>query len=227
MLLSCVNVFKNILTKTSGACLHFLSVIDMFEDERKSDVGRRACKMKRICVYAGARNGVDPRYREMAGELGAELARRGMELVYGGGSTGLMGAVADRVLEHGGSAIGVVPKGLFRAEEIHSRLPRLIEVRNMHERKATMHELADAFIALPGGYGTLEELFEAVCWGQLGIHRKPVGLFNIAGYWNPLVALVGHAVEQGFVSRAHAGLLVCEEDPGVLLERLKEKAENG
>lgn len=182
--------------------------------------------MKRVCVYAGARSGTNPAYAEQAAKLGAELARRGMELVYGAGSTGLMGAVADGVLMHGGSAVGVIPKGLFGAKEIHTRLSRLIEVRNMHERKATMHELADAFIALPGGYGTWEELMEAVCWSQLRIHQKPVGLLNVAGYWNPLLAMIDHAVKAGFVSAEHANLFVCEEDPSVLLDRLSGKSQN-
>ncbi|WP_124726807.1 TIGR00730 family Rossman fold protein [Staphylospora marina] len=180
--------------------------------------------MNRICVYAGARSGVLPAYEQTAAELGRELVRRGLELVYGAGSTGLMGAVADGVLESGGTAIGVVPKGLFPPEVIHTRLKRIIEVENMHQRKATMHELADAFIALPGGFGTWEELTEALCWSQLRIHRKPVGLLNVEGYWNPLLAMTEHAVKTGFVSADHADLLICEEDPAKLLDRIMEAA---
>lgn len=176
--------------------------------------------MKRVCVYAGSNPGNDPAYEQAAIQLGIKLAEKGLELVYGGSSVGLMGRIANSVLNQGGGAIGVMPEGLFRGEVVHTGLTQLYEVNGMHERKAKMMELSDAFIALPGGYGTLEEVFEVVSWGQLGIHSKPLGLLNIKGYYQPLVDMVGNGVKAGFIPAAQSRLLIVEEDPDILLDRL-------
>lgn len=178
--------------------------------------------MKRICVFAGSNVGSKPEYEQMAAALGHELANRGVELVYGGSKIGLMGRIANTVLQAGGKAIGVMPTGLFRGEMVHTELTELYEVKDMHERKAKMGELSDAFIALPGGYGTLEEVFEVVSWGQLGIHSKPIGLLNVNGYYEPVVQMVRNGVEAGFIPATHAELLICEQDPAILLHRLHE-----
>ncbi len=163
--------------------------------------------MHRICVYAGSSPGAKPEYREAARSLGIALVDHGFGLVYGGGSVGLMGTIADAVLAHGGEAIGVIPQGLFRQEIGHSGLTQLREVGSMHERKALMAELSDGFIALPGGLGTFDELFEMVTWAQLGIHKKPVALLNTLDYFNPLLSLIAYAIEEGFVRAAHKDLL--------------------
>lgn len=176
--------------------------------------------MKRVCVFAGSNPGTSPAYADAAVELGQEIVKRGIDLVYGGSKIGLMGRVANTVLEHDGHAIGVMPTGLFRGEMVHEELSELYEVKDMHERKAKMSELADAFIALPGGYGTLEEVFEVVSWGQLGIHKKPVGLLNIEGYYQPLIDMVGNGVKGGFIPEAHAQLLTINTNPSTLLDQL-------
>ncbi|KKX55858.1 TIGR00730 family Rossman fold protein [Brevibacillus borstelensis] len=176
--------------------------------------------MKRICVYAGSNPGTKPVYTEKAKELGMELAKRGLELVYGGSNMGLMGSTANAVLEAGGAAIGVMPRGLFRGEMAHSGLTQFYQVENMHERKAKMSELSDAFIALPGGYGTFEELFEALCWGQIGIHEKPVGVLNVDDYYSPLIQLVETAVAAGFMPATHKELLIVDSEPVKLLDKL-------
>ncbi len=157
-----------------------------------------------------------------AGEntLGAAMVRRGLGLVYGGGGIGLMGVVADEVLARGGEAVGVIPRRLARKEVAHPGLTRLHVVSSMHARKARMAELADAFVAMPGGLGTLEELAEVLTWAYLGIHRKPTGLLDVAGYWRPLVALLDHAVEEGFLRPEHAALIRFEDDPARLLDGL-------
>ncbi|MCK9905733.1 TIGR00730 family Rossman fold protein, partial [Frankia sp. Cpl3] len=173
-------------------------------------------------VFAGSNLGVNPEFERIAEKLGNELVSRRFDLVYGGSTVGLMGRVANTVLAGGGKAIGVMPTGLFRGELVHAGLTELHEVAGMHERKAKMHELADAFIALPGGYGTFEEVFEVVSWGQLGIHSKPIGLLNIAGYYTPLVEMVANAVEAGFIPPTHAELLLCESEPAILLQKLNE-----
>lgn len=178
--------------------------------------------MKRICVFAGSNLGANPKYKLHAQKLGEEIARRGLELVYGGSRVGLMGEVANKVLELGGKVIGVMPTGLFRGELVHTGLSQLIEVKDMHERKAMMSELSDAYIALPGGYGTFEELFEVVSWAQLGIHRKPIGLLNIERYYVPLLDMIEHAVKAGFVQDKHKQLLVSAEDARTLLTKLSE-----
>jgi uncharacterized protein (TIGR00730 family) len=176
--------------------------------------------VKRVCVFCGSSEGRDPRYREAAEAVGRSLARRGLGLVYGGGGIGLMRVLADAVLDHGGSVIGVIPHGLAAREVAHRRVSEMRVVPSMHARKALMAELADAFLTLPGGFGTLEELFESVTWAQLGIHQKPVGLLNVAGYFDPLVQLVEHAVVEGFVPAGSQNLVVVGEEPEALLDRL-------
>jgi uncharacterized protein (TIGR00730 family) len=161
-------------------------------------------------------------YKLHAQQLGEEIARNGLELVYGGSRVGLMGEVANKVLEHGGKVIGVMPTGLFRGEIVHTGLSQLIEVKDMHERKATMGNLSDAYIALPGGFGTFEELFEVVSWAQIGIHRKPIGLLNVEGYYVPLLDMVDHAVKAGFVQEANKQLLISAEDSRTLIQKLRE-----
>lgn len=174
----------------------------------------------RICVFAGSRSGSKSPYLEAARELGHALARRGIGVVYGGGAMGLMGGVADAVLTGGGEVIGVMPRGLFTTEAAHPGITRLIEVEGMHERKALMAKLANGFIALPGGMGTFEELFEAISWAQLSIHHKPVGLVDVAGYYRPLMSLVGHAIAEGFVPEASEDLIIVEREPEALVARL-------
>ena len=178
--------------------------------------------IRRICVFAGSNLGNHATYKIHAQQLGEEIARSGLELVYGGSRVGLMGEVANKVLEHGGKAIGVMPTGLFRGELVHTGLSQLIEVKDMHERKATMGDLSDAYIALPGGYGTFEELFEVVSWAQLGIHRRPIGLLNIEGFYKPLLDLIEHTIKAGFVQEAHKELLVSGEESRALIEKLRE-----
>ncbi len=178
--------------------------------------------MKRICVFAGSRMGRNPRYKEGAVELGQALVEARLEMVYGGSCNGLMGVVADTVLQGEGKVIGVMPSGLFCKETAHRGVTQFYQVEGMHERKAKMSELSDGFIALPGGYGTFEEIFEVVSWGSIGIHQKPVGLFNIDGYYQPLIELVQHAKREGYISESHAGLLILEEDPFRLIERMKQ-----
>ena len=175
--------------------------------------------MKRLCVFCGSAVGRQPAYAEAARELAALLVDRGIGVVYGGGSVGLMGALADAVLAKGGEVIGVLPRGLARKELAHAGLSELHLVDSMHERKALMASLSDGFVALPGGLGTLEEVFEVLTWAQLGIHRKPVGLLDVAGYWAGLVALLRHAVAEGFVRPEYAELLLVESAPAPLLDR--------
>ena len=176
--------------------------------------------LRRICVFCGASAGYDPAYRALATALGAGLASRGIGIVYGGGHVGLMGAVADASLAAGGEVIGVIPQGLVDRELAHPGLTEMRIVRTLHERKATMAELADAFIALPGGLGTLEELAEVVSWAQLQLHAKPIGLLDDGRYWSSLLAWVDHAVHEGFVSSVHRGLLLRSTDLDDLLGRL-------
>ena len=175
--------------------------------------------MRRICVFAGSNVGVRSEYSEAARALGKELVKRGLGLVYGGASVGLMGVIANTVLAEGGEAIGVLPRGLFIRELPHKGLTELHEVGSMHERKALMADLADGFISLPGGFGTFDELFEIITWAQLGLHRKPVGVLNAAGYFEPLLALIEHSSREGFIPAAHMSLLMSEDDPTLLLDR--------
>jgi len=176
--------------------------------------------MKRVCVFCGSRNGTRDQYVAAARRTGEALARRGIGLVYGGGGIGLMGVLADAAVSAGGDVIGVIPEALMAREVAHRGLPDLRVVASMHERKALMAELADAFVALPGGFGTLEEFCEALTWAQLGIHRKPCGLLNVEGFFDPLLLLFDHAVRERFVSPDHRSLVVVEEDPERLLDAL-------
>jgi uncharacterized protein (TIGR00730 family) len=175
-----------------------------------------------VCVFCGSKPGARPAFLEAARAFGAELAARGLGLVYGGASIGLMGAVADAVLERGGRVVGVLPQGLERREIAHRGLSALHVVDSMHARKAKMAELAGAFVALPGGFGTFDELFEILTWAQLGLHHKPVGLLDVEGYWAPLQALAQRAADEGFVAQAQARALVVEPSPAVLLDRLQQ-----
>ncbi len=175
----------------------------------------------RICVFAGSSDGAKPAYADAAGGLARSIVAAGIGLVYGGGRVGLMGALADSALAEGGEVVGVIPSALERREVAHTGLTELHVVGSMHERKAMMVELADAFVALPGGFGTMDELVEAVTWSQLGIHAKPIGLLDVEGYWRPLRALVDHAVDQGFVRAAHRDRLVWAEDADELVEALR------
>ena len=178
--------------------------------------------MKTICVYCGSSDKVNPDYLAAANHMGAELARRNLTLVYGAGSTGLMGAVADAALEMVGEVVGVIPGYFNNATLAHSHLTRLEVVDTIHQRKARMAELADAFIALPGGYGTFEELFEILTWAQIGLHQKPVGLLNTRHYFDPLVDMVEHARAEGFIYNEHRSLFQEAEAPGKLLDLLSQ-----
>jgi hypothetical protein len=173
-----------------------------------------------VCVFAGARPGADPRYLETAAALGRALARRGITLVYGGSSTGLMAALANAALAGGGRVVGVMPQGLVDRENAHRGLHELIITTDMHARKARMAGLADAFLALPGGFGTLEELFEVVTLGQLGLHRKPVGLLNSGGFWDGLLVFLAHARTEGFIPGSGLPVLPCAPDPDEILDLL-------
>src|ERR1700739_4229881 len=178
--------------------------------------------MKRICVFCGSSAGSQPEYRACAQQLGAELTRRKIGLVYGGGNVGLMGAIADSVLEAGGEAIGVIPEHLMTREIGHKRLTKLHIVHSMHQRKALMADLSDAFIALPGGFGTLEELCEIVTWSQLGLHAKPCGISNVHGYCSPLLAMFDHAVQERFLKAENRQLVLARDSVVELLEALEE-----
>jgi uncharacterized protein (TIGR00730 family) len=175
--------------------------------------------MKMVCVYCGSNPGRLPAYREAARLLGHEMASRGLGLVYGGASIGVMGAVADAVLERGGQAIGVIPYSLATKEVSHDGLDELIVVDSMHERKAKMAELSDGFIALPGGWGTIEEIFEMLTWAQLGFHEKPCGLLNVAAYYDQLFAFLENAIEQQFVKEEYRPMIIMDKIPGTLLDR--------
>jgi len=177
--------------------------------------------MRRICVFAGSSLGAHPEYVAAARELGRTLARDGIGLVYGGGSIGLMGVLADSVLDASGEVIGVIPQRLATREIAHQQLADLRVVGSMHERKALMAELADGFIALPGGLGTHEELLEVTTWAQLGLHAKPIGLLDVRGYFAPLVTLIERAVAEGFVAAENSGLLIVASDVPRLLAQLR------
>ncbi len=176
--------------------------------------------MKSVCVFCGSKVGKNLAYGESARRLGALLAMREILLVYGGGQVGLMGVLADAVLDSGGEVEGVIPGPLATKELLHPRATRMHVTPTMHARKAKMAELADAFVVLPGGFGTFEEFFEVVTWAQLGIHQKPVGVLNVAGYFDPLLALVENAIEEGFIRPALRGLLVVSDSEEALLEKL-------
>jgi uncharacterized protein (TIGR00730 family) len=176
--------------------------------------------MRRVCVYAGSNPGSHPDYADAARALAATLAERGIGLVYGGGKVGLMGVLADTVLAAGGEAIGVMPQALIDREIGHRGLTELRVVDSMHARKALMAELSDAFVAVPGGIGTLEELIEVYTWSQLGIHRKACGVLNVRGYYDHLAAFLDHAVTQGFLRPQHRAVLSAASEPADLLDRL-------
>lgn len=174
----------------------------------------------RIAVYCGSNVGRSPLYGEVAFAFGAFLAERGIGVVYGGGRVGLMGKLADGALSRGGEVIGVIPEKLKGLELAHQGVTRLEVVEGMHPRKLRMSELADAFVAMPGGYGTLEELFEVTTWTQLRYHVKPIGLLNVNGFWGHMLAFLDHAQGEGFIRDVHRGLIVCEDDPAKLLEAM-------
>lgn len=176
--------------------------------------------MPTVCVYCGSSPGADPAFAAAARSFGELLARRGMRLVYGGGHVGLMGMVADAALGAGGEVHGVITRALWEKEVAHTRLTRLDVVETMHERKARMSDNADAFVMLPGGFGTFDEFFEALTWTQLGVHAKPCGVLNVAGFFDPLHAQLDAAVAQRFVRLEHRAMLVSESDPAALLDRL-------
>jgi uncharacterized protein (TIGR00730 family) len=177
--------------------------------------------MSRICVFCGSSMGFSPRYAEQAAALGKLLAQRGIGLVYGGASVGTMGVVADAALAAGGEVIGVIPEALSSVEISHAGLSELHVVADMHERKAKMAALSDGFLALPGGAGTLEELFEVWTWAQLGLHGKPIGLVDVDGYYGPLVAFADHMVTEGFVKPEYRELVMVDADPAALLDRFE------
>jgi len=181
-----------------------------------------AMKIQRVCVYCGSNSGSQAAYAEAARELGAVLVKRGIGLVYGGGCVGLMGTIADAVLAAGGDVIGVIPHALVKMEVAHKGLSDLRVVNSMHERKAMMVELSDAFIAMPGGFGTLEEFCEVLTWSQLGLHRKPHGLLNVLGFYDSLLVFLDHAVKSKFVRQSHRDLVITSDNPTQLLDLLAQ-----
>ena len=176
--------------------------------------------MQRVCIYCGSNFGSDPAFQAAAAAVGQLLAEQGRGLVYGGGSVGLMGVVADATLAGGGEVIGVIPRKLVQLEKEHRGVTKLIETDTMHERKRLMMEHADGFLVLPGGYGTLEELFEVIAWLQLGFHQKPVGLLNVAGFYDALLVQLDHMAANGLLKAEHRAMLLVESDAGKLLERM-------
>ena len=177
-------------------------------------------QIRRVCVFCGSNFGEDLAYRQAAAELGNEIVRRGWGLVWGGGRVGLMGVVADAVLALGGEVVGVIPQMLATKELLHTGATQMHVAPTMHARKALMEELADAFVALPGGFGTFEELLEIITWAQLGLHAKPIGLFNVAGFYEPLLGLFEQAINRGFIKAKHRELIVAEPAAAPLLDRL-------
>ncbi|MFN5445295.1 MAG: TIGR00730 family Rossman fold protein [bacterium] len=179
-------------------------------------------KFLSVCVYCGSSVGNNPVFADAARSLGRKLVEQNLSLVYGGGHVGLMGIVADAVLDAGGEVTGVIPKALMDSEVGHERLTRLFVVKDMHERKALMAEHAHGFIAMPGGIGTLEELFEALTWAQLGFHEKPVGLFNVDGFYDKLIEFLNQLTSQGFLRPEHRDLLIVQAEPDALITQLKK-----
>lgn len=177
--------------------------------------------LKTICVFCGSNSGVNGSYVEAARALGHLLAQENIGLIFGGGMTGLMGAVADAVLAAGGKATGVIPDAMNVPRVVHEGVTELVVVDTMHTRKATMAQLSDAFIALPGGLGTFDELFETLTWSQLGYQSKPIGILNVEGYYDPLVELFDHAVVNGFVTPKHRGIFAVDENPAALVSALR------
>jgi uncharacterized protein (TIGR00730 family) len=178
--------------------------------------------MKSICVFCGSADAVHVDYIEGARLMGRTLAERGIRLIYGGGKTGLMGVVADSVLEAGGIVVGVIIPSMNTAALAHIGLTQMDVVDGMHARKGRMHELADGYIAMPGGFGTFDELFETVTWAQTGAHEKPVGLFNIRNYYAPLLAAIDHAVAEGFIFQEHRDVLFSDADPNALIDKMAQ-----
>ncbi len=176
--------------------------------------------MKTVCVYCGSSDKMNNEYLEAARQMGADIARRGLILAYGAGCTGMMGAVADGALEAGGEVIGVIPKMFTTPTLMHTGLSRLEIVDSMHARKKRLVDISDAFVALPGGYGTFEELFEILTWAQIGLHHKPVGILNAQHYFDPLLAVIEHARIEGFIYAEHDSLFVCDDQPDILLDKL-------
>jgi uncharacterized protein (TIGR00730 family) len=176
--------------------------------------------MNSICVFCGSSDLVHADYLAAARHMGRTLAERGLRLIYGGGKTGLMGAVADGALEANGEVIGVIIPSMNISALAHKGITRMDVAADMHARKARMHELADGYIALPGGFGTFDELFETLTWGQIGAHEKPIGLLNVRNYYAPLLAALDHAVDEGFIFREHRDILYCEVEPETLLDAM-------
>ena len=176
--------------------------------------------MQSICVFCGSSDSVHADYLAAARQMGRTLAERGLRLIYGGGKTGLMGAVADGALEAHGEVIGVIIPSMHTSALAHKGITRMNVAADMHARKARMYELADGYIALPGGFGTFDELFETLTWGQIGAHEKPIGLLNVRNYYAPLLAALDHAVEEGFIFREHRDALCCEVEPEALLDAM-------
>ena len=177
--------------------------------------------MKRLCVYCGSSSGRQPVYAQVARQLARAMVNRNIDLVYGGASVGIMGEIANAVLEEGGDVIGIIPKGLFKKEVAHTGVTELREVDSMHERKSLMADLSDGFIALPGGFGTIEEIFEIITWSQLGMHRKPCGLLNVCHYYDKLIGFLDHAVTEQFIKAAHHSTILVDECPDALLEKFE------
>jgi uncharacterized protein (TIGR00730 family) len=177
--------------------------------------------MKRLCVFCGSNVGARPTYAATARALAAELCRRGLGVVYGGGGVGLMGVLADAALAEGGEVIGVIPRPLATKELAHTGLTQMHVVGSMHERKALMASLVDGFVAMPGGLGTFEETLEVLTWSQLGIHRKPIGLLNVEGYYDGLLAMIAHGVKETFIKREYLTLFVSAASPGTLLDEMQ------
>ncbi len=177
--------------------------------------------MRRLCVFCGANPGIRESYKSAAAELGSLLAQKKIGLVYGGGRTGLMGVIADAALAAGGEVTGIIPESLVAKEVAHDRLTDLRVVRSMHERKAMMADMSDAFVAMPGGFGTFEEWFEVVTWSQLGIHQKACGLLNVDGFYTPLLAMVEHAANEGFIRPQHQSITIAAPAPIELLGLLE------
>ena len=180
--------------------------------------------LKSICIYCGSSTGAAEVYADAMRQLARKMIDENIALVYGGGKVGLMGILADEMLRLGGEVTGIIPKDLMEKELAHEELTRLYIVKDMHERKAMMADLADGFIAAPGGIGTMEELFETSAWSQLGLHEKPIGIYNVNNYYDCLIELVGHFAKEGFVREKYTESLVIENDPGTLLGRLRTAA---
>ena len=178
-------------------------------------------KIKRLCVYCGSSSGRQPDYSIAAGQLARAMVRKNIDLVYGGASIGIMGEIADAILEEGGNVIGIIPKDLFVKEVVHTGLTELREVASMHERKLLMAELSDGFVALPGGFGTFEEILEIITWSQLGMHQKPCGLLNVRRYYDRLIDFLDHAVSERFIKKIHRSIVLIEECPDALLAKFE------